>query len=151
MSEKWQGGCQCRDIRYSVDPAQVMTLCCCHCRDCQKQSGSAFGMSLILPREAFTLKHGALMLWEDRSARGSVKRAHFCPRCGVRIFHDGGEASALVSVKAGTLDDTSVLRPAGQLWTKRAQPWLPLPDGTLRYQGEPESDAELYSAYRRGA
>jgi hypothetical protein len=151
MAETWPGGCQCGQVRYRIDADRVKTLCCCHCRDCQKQSGSAFGMSLIVPREAFVLERGSPSVWEHRSARGSLKRAHFCPRCGGRIFHDAGEASALVSVKAGTLDDTAALQPAGHLWTRRAQAWVQLPAGALHYEGEPETDEALYGAYRAKA
>jgi len=147
MTERWAGGCQCRQVRYRLDAEQVKTLCCCHCRDCQKQSGSAFGMSLILPRDAFVLEQGTLAVWEHRSARGSLKRALFCPRCGGRVFNDGGEERALVSVKAGSLDDTTALRPAGHLWMKRAQRWVVIPAGALHYDGEPETDDDLYSAY----
>lgn len=151
MTESWAGGCQCGQIRYRIAADRVKTLCCCHCRDCQKQSGSAFGMSLILPREAFTLEQGVLSVWEHRSARDNLKRAHFCPHCGGRLYNDGGKASALVSVKAGTLDDTSMLRPAGHLWTKRAQAWVSLAADTLQYEDEPEADEALYRAYHARA
>jgi hypothetical protein len=105
-------------------------------------------MSMIMPRSAFRLARGTLKTWERRSDRGTINRAHFCPTCGVRIFHDGGEGSAEVSLKAGSLDDTSVLNPVGHLWTKRAQAWVRLPDDVLLYEGEPETDDALYAAYR---
>jgi len=148
MSDKWPGGCQCGEVRYEVAADRVLTLYCCHCRDCQRQSASAFGMSMIMPREAFRLVRGTLKAWELRSERGAVKRGHFCPTCGVRIFHDGGEASAVISLKAGSLDDTQALRPVAHLWTKSAQPWVLIPDEALRYAGEPESDDAAYAAYR---
>src|SRR3546814_12748736 len=96
-------------------------------------------MSLILPRRAFALEQGELAVWSHRSARGSAKHAHFCPLCGGRIFNDAGAASLLVSVKAGTLDETADLRPAAHLWTKRAQRWLRLSEA-LNYEAEPERD-----------
>jgi hypothetical protein len=103
---------------------------------------------MIMPRSAFRLVRGALKTWQLRSDRGTVKRAHFCPTCGVRIFHDGGDASAEISLKAGSLDDTHVLRPVGHLWTKRAQSWVILPDDALLYEAEPDTDDDLYAAYR---
>jgi hypothetical protein len=147
-AETWAGGCQCGEIRYEIASRRVLTLVCCHCRECQRQSASAFGMSMIMPRSALTLLHGTPKTWQRRSDRGTVNRAHFCPTCGVRIFHDGGDASAEISLKAGTLDDTGVLEPVGQIWIKRAQPWLRLPDDALIYEGEPESDDNLHAAYR---
>lgn len=147
MVQSWIGGCQCGAVRYRIDARRVKTLCCCHCRDCQKQSGSAFGMSLIIPRAALELEQGMLKVWPHRSARGTAKRAHFCPDCGGRIFNDGGPESTLVSVKAGTLDDTAALRPAAHIWTRRSQGWAHIPENALQYSGEPETDAALYEAY----
>ncbi len=146
--ETWAGGCQCGAIRYELAPAEILTLICCHCRECQRQSASAFGMSIILPRSAFRLLQGTLTSWERRSDRGAVNRANFCPTCGVRLCHDGGDDSAVISVKAGSLDDTSVLSPAAHIWTKRAQPWVRMPGDALCYEGEPETDDELFAAYR---
>lgn len=148
MAEKWTGGCQCGDVRYSIARDSVKTLYCCHCSDCQKQSASAFGMSLITERQGFKLLQGALSVWETRTARDTLKRCHFCPRCGVRIWHDNGDGSALISVKAGTLDDSGVLKPVAHLWTRRAQDWVPLPDSALRFEGEPEAEEEIYKLYR---
>lgn len=149
MAETWGGGCQCGAVRYEVAADRVLTLVCCHCRECQRQSASAFGMSLIMPNAAFRLLRGTLKIWERPTDSGRINRAHFCPTCGVRIFHDNGDAGGDdISVKAGSLDDTGVLRPVGHIWTKRAQPWVPLPDDLLRCEGEPETDDALYAAYR---
>ena len=103
---------------------------------------------MILPRVAFRLTQGTLATWKRLSDLGTINRANFCPTCGVRIFHDGGEETAEISVKAGSLDDTSVLTPAAHIWTKRAQPWMHLSDDVLQYEGEPESDDELHAVYR---
>lgn len=97
-------------------------------------------MSLIVPRDAFRLLSGALSLWETTAASGRPKRAHFCPSCGVRIFHDGGADADVISVKAGSLDDTFDLRPGAHLWTASRQPWLPLPDDVPHHEAEPPED-----------
>src|SRR3546814_16099749 len=107
-------------------------------------------MSLILPRRAFALEQGELAVWSHRSARGSAKHAHFCPLCGGRIFNDAGAASLLVSVKAGTPDETAELRPAAHLWTKRAQRWLRLAEAR-NYEAEPERARDHAAAFRRDA
>src|SRR3546814_6760297 len=103
-------------------------------------------MSLILPRRAFALEQGELAVWSHRSARGSAKHAHFCPLCGGRIFNDAGAASLLVSVKAGTLDETADLRPAARFWTQRAQRWPRLSEA-LHYEAEPARDEDLAAAF----
>lgn len=137
MAESWSGGCQCGSVRYAFAPSAILTLYCCHCRDCQRQSGSAFGMSLILPRPAFMLERGSLRIWHHATARGTPKRAHFCPECGNRIFNDGGPEEGRISVKAGTLDDPGPLRPVAHLWTRRRHPWLYLTDGATCHAEEP--------------
>ena len=132
--EKMKGGCQCGAARYEISGAPV-SLYVCHCRHCQKQSSSAFGMSLIVAREQIALS-GELKFWKTAGESGREKVCAFCPQCGARLYHayPGGH----ISVKAGTLDDISQLRPARHIWTKRALPWLsPLLKKSECYEGEP--------------
>lgn len=151
MTAHWEGGCQCGGVRYTVDPAAVRTLYCCHCRECQRQSGSAFGMSLMVDREGFRIRRGRLKSWKRGTDSGGAACCHFCPDCGCRIYHeywreDGGGTDS-VSVKAGTLDDTGVLKPAGHIWTRRAQPWVRIDPGMLHCDSEPEDEAAFEAAY----
>ncbi len=148
MPEPWTGGCQCGAVRYEIEPLEVLTLYCCHCRECQRQAASGFGMSMLLRRRGFRLLRGALRNWSRPADSGGVNRANFCPSCGVRIFHEGGEGSAVISLKAGSLDDTGRLRPVGHIWTRSAQPWVHLAAGMLRYEGQPDTDDALIAAYR---
>jgi hypothetical protein len=120
---KTSGGCQCGHVRYELD-GEVLALFVCHCRDCQVQSGSAFGMSLVVPGESFHLITGHLKTFEVIADSRRVKTCAFCPECGVRIYNTTG---ARKSIKAGTLDDTSRLRPDAHYWTKRKQDWVVLP------------------------
>ena len=122
-SQRLTGACQCGAIRYSID-GEVYRLNVCHCRDCQRQSGSAFGMSLIIRPDAFRLGSGTLKEFQTTADSGRRKTCAFCPECGVRIYN---ATSALMAIKAGTLDDTSSLNPDAHYWTKRKQSWTPLP------------------------
>lgn len=90
------GGCQCGYVRYTLD-GEVLRLNICHCRDCQRQSGSAFGMSLVIRPEAFRLTSGELRTFDLVADSGRTKTCAFCPNCGVRIFN---RTSTLYSVKA---------------------------------------------------
>lgn len=118
------GSCQCGQIRYQID-GEVYRLNVCHCRDCQKQSGSAFGMSLVIEPRAFELLSGELKHFRTTAASGREKLCAFCPECGNRIYN---RTSALMSVKAGTLDDVSSLTPNAHYWTKRRQSWSVVPN-----------------------
>jgi hypothetical protein len=129
MSEALIGGCQCGEIRYRLE-GEPIELTVCHCRECQRQSGSAFGMSLSIPAEAFELLSGSLKFFEVVCDSGRKKSCAFCPNCGTRIYH---RTHAGISIKAGTLDDTSRLRPTAHYWTQRKQPWVAIPDEVRRF------------------
>jgi hypothetical protein len=126
MEETRHGGCQCGSVRYRIDGAPL-NLTVCHCTECQRQSGSAFGMSLAIPVESFHLVSGKLKSFTVICDSGRAKTCSFCDDCGTRIHHQTNKAA--LSVKAGTLDDTSVLVPSTNYWTKSKQPWVILPQG----------------------
>lgn len=126
MEGSLQGGCQCGSVRYRIE-GEPLGLAVCHCRGCQRQSGSAFGMSLAIPSAAFHVLSGTLKAFTVPCDSGRTKTCSFCPDCGTRIHHRG-PAGAL-SVKAGTLDDTSRLEPTAHYWTQHKQQWVRIPDG----------------------
>jgi hypothetical protein len=128
-----EGGCQCGRIRYRIE-GEPLGLAVCHCRECQRQSGSAFGMSLAVKRDAFRLLSGELASFTTVADSGRSKRCTFCPDCGSRIFHQTLEAA--ISVKAGTLDDTSWLEPTAHYWTQRKQAWFEIPAGVPRIRDD---------------
>jgi len=119
------GGCQCGALRYRIerDPRKVAV---CHCQGCQRQSGSAFGISLDVSREDFTLLSGRLRSFSVRCDSGRTKECHFCEECGTRIYHAGDWG---LSVKGGTLDDPSWIEPSAHYWTAMKQRWVEIPDG----------------------
>jgi hypothetical protein len=121
-----EGGCQCGRVRYRLK-GEPLGLAVCHCTECQRQSGSAFGMSLAVPRESFRLLSGELRMFTAACDSGRTKECAFCPSCGTRIYHQGTEAA--MSIKPGTLDETAWLEPSAHYWTKSRQPWVPIPDG----------------------
>lgn len=124
MKGTYSGGCQCGRVRYVLD-GEIVRLNVCHCRDCQMQSGSAFGMSLVVPDETFRLTSGELKFFETVPDSGRKKTCAFCGDCGVRIYN---MTSVIKSIKAGTLDDRSWLSPNAHYWTKSKQNWTSLPE-----------------------
>jgi hypothetical protein len=135
MNDVREGGCQCGSIRYRVrgDPVMVGV---CHCKECQKQSGSAFGMSFIVRREAFEVLSGSPKTYTRNSESGRPVVCAFCPECGTRIYHETRWLDGVVNIKPGTLDDTTSLKPSGQVWTSRKQAWLELP-GLQSFETQP--------------
>jgi len=118
---KLTGGCQCGAIRYEV-AGTPKRLVACHCTACQRQSGSAFGMTMVVDEEDFRLTKGELKTYASKSDAGRAKLGAFCPECGTRIYHKSAWRKDTVSVKPGTLDDTRWLKPEMHLWTGSKQP-----------------------------
>lgn len=139
-----EGGYQCGAVRYSVT-GEPLVFYLCHCTECQRHTSSAFGESLRFRAGDVAVAGDVATTW--RMAESGRRRffGHFCPSCGVRLVH-GTEGGEEVNLKAGTLDDTSWLRPAGHIWTRSAQPFVRFGPEELVYELQPGDD---YEALRR--
>ncbi|MBD2727095.1 GFA family protein [Nostoc sp. FACHB-892] len=137
VSLPYTGGCQCGHIRYEIH-AEPLTLYVCHCKECQKQSSSAFGMSFTVPRDAVVIVQGQPKAWTRKADSGREINNLFCGDCGTRLFHERTYNPDTINVKPGTLDNTSWLRPVGNVWTRNAQSWVIISDQLLNYDGQPE-------------
>ena len=136
MGTQYTGGCQCGNIRYEIGSTPKIVVAC-HCTDCQRQSGSAFGMTLVVDEADFRLTEGELKTIASKSAAGRAKIGAFCPECGTRIYHKNEWRKGSVSVKPGTLDDTRWLTPTMHLWTSSKQTWVIIPQGVQAYEKQP--------------
>ena len=83
MGSVMEGGCQCGAVRYRIEGDPV-SLIACHCKECQRQSGSAFGMSLVVRTTDFKLT-GDVKIYRRPSDSGKHVNCAFCPECGTRI------------------------------------------------------------------
>lgn len=141
------GGCQCGEVRYGI-AAEPLTVYACHCTDCQRQSGSAFALSMVVPRDAVRLSAGAPATWLRRHESGRTSRCLFCGECGARLYHNPDRNPQITILKPGTLDDTSWLRPVGHIWIRSAQPWFEMPAGRITYDAQPPDLTRLTEAWR---
>jgi hypothetical protein len=118
------GGCLCGKVRYSAsgDPAFVGI---CHCRDCQKFTGSAFAVVIGVPKSAFSLQ-GQVATYSKAGDTGKSIERRFCPVCGSSIADEASAVPDLVMISSGTLDDPSWVKPAMQIYCDSAQPWVQL-------------------------
>ena len=126
MPAPYTGGCQCGAVRYvlTTEPIRVVV---CNCKECQRQSASAFGMSMPVKKNSLTVT-GLTKQFTRIADSGNEVTGVFCPECGVRIYHLLKSAPDVASIKPGTLDDTRWLRPGSFIWMKSAQGWVPIPD-----------------------
>ena len=130
------GGCQCGAVRYEVS-SEPLAIYVCHCRECQRQSASAFGISVIVPAAAFNLTQGKLGSWRRPTDSGRVLDCRFCVACGSRVYH-AGPGETVVSVKGGSLDSPVDLSTASHIWTSRKLPGVIIPAGAAQHVEEPE-------------
>jgi len=107
---------------------EPIRLAACHCKECQRQSGSAFGMSMLVKKDNLTVT-GLTKQFRRMADSGKEVTGVFCPECGVRIHHVLKSAQDVLALKPGTPDDARWLRPELFIWMKSAQSWVPVPNG----------------------
>jgi hypothetical protein len=130
------GGCQCGAVRFSSEGG-AGTLYVCHCRECQKQSASAFGMSLQVPRSGLTVLSGETKVWSRAADSGRRVDCVLCAVCGTRLWHESAATPETATVKAGCLDVPVAMSGATHIWTKRKLEGLAIPEGAPQFIEEP--------------
>ena len=130
------GGCQCGAVRYAIAGAPL-ALYACHCRECRKQSGSAFGLSLQVRRDDLRLTAGEPRVWERPTDSGGRLACWFCPACGSRLWHEPVPGRGTATVKAGSLDADIDMAGAIHIWTSRALPGVAIPSDAQTWPEEP--------------
>jgi hypothetical protein len=123
MSQPTSGGCLCGAVRYSID-APVSALRACHCLNCQKHTGSGGSVNAVVPADKFKVTKGEPKKYEDAATRsGRTLSRFFCGNCGSPLFSQRNPDIGIRIVRAGTLDDSSGMRIAANIWTSTARPW----------------------------
>jgi hypothetical protein len=115
------GGCLCGQVRYTAtgDPAFSGV---CHCRNCQRYTGSAFEPVLAFPTASVSIQ-GELKTYNDTGDSGKPVHRRFCPNCGSGVIAEVDIMPGMMMVLAGTLDDTTSFKPAMEIYCSSAQPW----------------------------
>lgn len=126
------GGCLCGDVRYHfpVGDAPVAQVVC-HCRHCQRQSGSLFSVNLLVDAGSFHVD-GVPQRFQDQGDSGKPVWRHFCGRCGSALFTVADSLPGSVVVKVGTLDEPPEAAPGIELYADHAAAWWPVREGVRR-------------------
>jgi hypothetical protein len=125
-----EGGCTCRAVRYRMT-SRPLFVNCCHCRWCQRETGSAFVLNAIIEADRVELLHGEPEAVDTPSNSGKGQKILRCPRCKVALWSNyAGAGDALRFVRVGTLDEPDRLPPDIHIFTLSKQPWVVLPPGT---------------------
>ncbi|MDO8213808.1 GFA family protein [Conexibacter sp. CPCC 206217] len=127
------GGCNCGAVRFAVT-APFESAGYCHCRRCQRRTGTGSSIGGTVASSAFAIVQGAEHVRTWRPEDGWAKS--FCGACGSHLFSGGVDGDALVGVRLGALDGDPGIRPQWRQWVGSALPWEPIPDdGLPRYEG----------------
>jgi hypothetical protein len=129
------GHCLCGSISYRFN-AQPEAVVLCHCDDCQRHSGAAFSVNVLIARDALEVEGVPRTYQTTGSENGSLRDRLFCGDCGTPIFTILHEQLDVVIVKAGTLDDRVGLKPSVDVWWRRAQDWLEPHPNRARFDGD---------------
>lgn len=108
------GKCLCGNITFSAD-TDVKMVANCHCSDCRAATGAAFGTLVFVKADAISV-NGTPKVFKHTADSGAAMEKHFCPECGSQLFGRNSNRPSLVSVRAGALTDTSIVKPTANVY-----------------------------------
>lgn len=131
-----EAACHCgaASLRCEGEPAKVSL---CHCRDCQRRTGSLFSVAAFFPRELVAVTGIALRQFRRGSASGFDVTFHFCPECGTNLMWEAARLPHVVGVAAGAFADPTFACPEQQVWCEERHHWLILPGAIPAYARNP--------------
>jgi hypothetical protein len=117
------GSCLCGSITYTCD-ADPIAVGICHCTECQKQTGTAYSVVVVVPRDTLAIEGDTLgLITTVGTESNQPMRRRFCQGCGSPIVSLPDADPGIAVIKAGTLDDRSWLEPSFEIWCDSALPW----------------------------
>jgi hypothetical protein len=127
-----EGGCACGEVRYRLTSDPLITHCC-HCLNCQRQTGSAFVINALIEADRVELLSGEPQQVDVPRDYGSTQQVFRCPSCQVAVFSHYGHP-AVRFVRAGTLDQPSAITPDVHIYTRSKLSWVTLPESVLAFE-----------------
>ncbi len=129
------GGCLCGRVRYRAETEPTF-VGLCHCRDCQRFTGSAFALVIAVPKSALAVM-GTLKSFGKPGSSGKTLERLFCPECGASVMDEAHALPDVAMIAGGTLDDPSWVKPSSQIYCASAQPWVQLGGDMQKFDGVP--------------
>jgi hypothetical protein len=121
-----EGGCSCGAVRYRL-ASEPLFVHCCHCLNCQRQTGSAFVVNLLIEADRVELTSGQPQAVDVPRDDGSMQRIYRCPSCEVAVYSEYTYPEVWF-VRGGTLDQPAAVAPDVHIFTKSKLPWVMLPE-----------------------
>lgn len=140
MNAVHAGACVCGAVRYLAH-GEPLFATVCHCRFCQRRLASAFAVMASFPEASLEVTQGQLQECEHRSDEsGRWLRMNFCPRCGTTIYHAAEVRPGILTIAAGTFDDTQWFSITRHIWVRSKLPWVSIPPGVPSFdRGVPQA------------
>jgi hypothetical protein len=132
MTSHTEGGCSCGEVRYRLTSEPLFTHCC-HCLNCQRQTGSAFVINLLIEADRVELLAGAPQPVDVPRDDGSTQRIFRCPTCQVAVYSQYGRPEVRF-VRGGTLDDPAQVAPDVHIFTRSKLSWVALPESVPAFE-----------------
>ena len=146
------GGCSCGAVRYRLTSAP-MFVHCCHCKDCQRQTGSAFVLNALMEADRVELQSGAPEGITMPTDSGRPHDIYRCQKCRIAVWSIYGGRQQIRFMRVGTLDEPSALPPDVHIYIRSRLPWVKLPEGAPAFEAyyEPKTLWPAESLARRAA
>lgn len=128
----YDGGCFCGAVRYRMH-ADPMFVHCCHCTDCQCQTGGAFAINAIVEADRVEILSGTPEPVEMPTSSGRPHDIYRCPKCRIAVWSDYGRRKVMLFVRVSTLDHRHAIVPDVHIFTRSKVPWVRLPDGARAF------------------
>jgi hypothetical protein len=122
-----EGGCSCGAVRYRLAD-EPLFVNCCHCLNCQRQTGSAFVINVLIESDRVEVIAGEPVAVDVPRDDGTVQRIYRCSNCQVALFSDYTRPE-IWFVRAGTLDEPASVAPDAHIYTRSKLPWVTIPEG----------------------
>ncbi len=147
MNFPFSGSCQCGGVVYTVSDNPLLTYAC-HCTECQKRTGSAFSMGMIIASGSFEVE-GELSSWARTSDLGHENVRYSCKKCGNILYGIGSTLSGFIKLQPGTLNSTKGVSPDVHFWSASAQSWFSFPSDVPIFDKQPGDTAEVLAAIQQ--
>jgi hypothetical protein len=129
----YEGGCSCGAVRYRLT-SEPMFVRCCHCLDCQRQTGSAFVLNALIETSRVELLSGDPKPVRMPTDSGLPHDVYRCPDCQIAVWSTYGGRTYQRFVRVGTLDTPSALKPDVHIFTRSKVRWVTLPEDVPAFE-----------------
>ena len=121
----FEGGCRCGETRYAIAVDALPRAYACHCHQCQRWSGSAFSVQIMVPEDVVTITGPVALYARTTEDRTSLQRV--CGSCHSRIYNTNTRRPGVAVIRAGTLDRSEDVDCVAHIFTDYRQRWFAIP------------------------